>query len=115
MLVLLDNDVPYGLRRLLRPHACFHAKQWNWEALANGDLIRAAEERSFEVMVTADQSIVYQQNNEARKIALVQLSTPSWKRIRAAHELVLQAVEESTPGSFRRVEIPYLTVTKADD
>ena len=106
MLVLLDNDVPYGLRRLIRPHACFHVKQLDWSALQNGHLIRVAEGRRFEVMITADQNIVYQQNNENRTISLVVLSTTNWKRIRAAYEQIVASVEESSPGSYRFVEVP---------
>jgi hypothetical protein len=106
MLVLLDNDVPYGLRRLMRPHVCFHAKQLDWTTLANGLLIRAAEGRKFDVMITADQSIFYQQNNSLRTIALVQLSTPRWKSVQAACVQILEAVAASHPGSFQRIEIP---------
>ena len=105
MLVLLDNDVPYGLRRLIRPHACFHAKQLDWAALQNGQLLRAAEGRRFEVLITADQNMVYQQNNENRTISLVVLSTTNWKRIRIAYEQIMAAVEGSSPGSFKFIEI----------
>ncbi|MES2391065.1 MAG: hypothetical protein V4555_05460, partial [Acidobacteriota bacterium] len=74
--------------------------------LRNGLLISAAEGRHFEVLVTADQSIVKQQNNAKRKIAIVQLSTTRWLSIRSAHERILEAVEQAVPGSFQAVEIP---------
>jgi hypothetical protein len=105
MLVLLDNDVPYGLRRLIRPHACFHAKQMDWAALQNGHLLRAAEAREFKVLITADQNMYYQQNNKMRAIALVVLSTTNWKLIQAAYEQIVAAVEASSPGSFQYIEI----------
>lgn len=105
MLVLLDNDVPYGLRRLIRPHVCFHAKQLDWAALQNGYLLSAAEGRKFEVMITADQNMFYQQNNARRTIALVVLSTTNWKLIRAAYERILAAVEASSPGSYEYIKI----------
>lgn len=105
MLVLLDNDVPYGLRRLIRPHVCFHAKQLDWDGLQNGYLLKAAEGRKFEVMITADQSMFYQQNDKKRSIALVVLSTPNWKLIQAAYQQILVAVEASTPNSYTYIKI----------
>jgi hypothetical protein len=105
MLVLLDNDVPYGLRRLIRPHVCFHAKQLDWAGLQNGYLLKAAEGRNFQVMITADQSMFYQQNNKKRTISLVVLSTPNWKLIGAAYERILTAVEASTPNSYEYIKI----------
>jgi hypothetical protein len=106
MLVLLDNDVPYGLRRLMRPHVCFHAKQLDWMTLRNGLLTSAAEGRNFQVLITADQSMVNQQNNAKRRIGIVQLFTTRWKSIRLAYESILAAVENTTPGSFQSVDIP---------
>jgi hypothetical protein len=47
------------------------ARPRNWARLVNGDLLRAAEEAGFGVMVTADQSLEYQQNLKGRKLALV--------------------------------------------
>jgi hypothetical protein len=105
MLVLLDNDIPYGLRRLIRPHACFHAKQMDWTALQNGHLLRAAEGREFKVLITADQNMYYQQNNKMRAIALVVLSTTNWKLIQVAYEQIVAAVEASSPGSFQYLKI----------
>jgi hypothetical protein len=67
------------------------------------------------VPITADQSIFHQQNNATRVIALIQLSTPSWKRVRSAHALILAAVERATPGSFERVEIPAVSTEKDND
>jgi len=106
MLVLLDNDVPYGLRRLMRPHVCFHTKQLVWAALRNGLLIGAAEGRNFDVLVTADQNMIGQQNNAKRKIATVQLSTTRCLPVRAAYETVLATVERAIPGRFQEVSIP---------
>jgi len=44
-----------------------------WEEISNGELIDAAERAGFEVMVTTDKNIRYQQNLKGRKIALVVL------------------------------------------
>ena len=60
--------------------------------MRNGELLRAAEAAGFEVMVTTDMNLQYQQNLAERRIALVVLSTTSWPRIRAATDAVASAV-----------------------
>jgi hypothetical protein len=73
MLILFDNGTPRGLARFLTGHVVEEARARGWEELANGALIDAAEQAGFEVMVTTDKNIRYQQNLTARKIALVVL------------------------------------------
>ncbi len=53
-----------------------------WAALTNGELLAAAEGAGFDVMVSGDKNLVYQQNLAGRKLALVVLGTNSWKRIK---------------------------------
>ena len=53
-----------------------------WDSLANGELLTAAEAAGFEVMVTTDRNLAYQQNLSGRRIALVVLTTPAWPSIR---------------------------------
>jgi len=74
MLILFDNGTPRGLARFLTGHSVEEARARGWEELANGELIDAAEQAGFEVMVTTDKNIRYQQNLKVRKIALVCLS-----------------------------------------
>jgi hypothetical protein len=73
MLVLFDNGTPRGLARFLSSHTVEEARTRGWEELANGELIDAAEQAGFEVMVTMDKNIRYQQNLKSRGIALVVL------------------------------------------
>jgi hypothetical protein len=69
--VLLDHNVPVQLSRLLTGHDVFTTREMLWDLLENGDLLKAAEEAAFSIMVSCDQSIFYQQNNDIRRIALV--------------------------------------------
>ena len=71
MRILFDKNVPYPLLRYLAKHDVRTAEELGWARLVNGDLLRAAEEAGFGVMVTADQSLEYQQNLKGRKLALV--------------------------------------------
>lgn len=75
-----------------------------WDRLKNGALIKAAESAGFEVMVTSDKNIRYQQNLSDRKIALVILPSGRWPAVKAQLTEVVAAVDDAKPGSF--TEIP---------
>jgi hypothetical protein len=70
-------------------------------------LLAEAERAGFDVFVTADKNIQYQQNLSGRKIAVVVLSTPQWPLVRLHTAKVAEAVNEATPGSYVEVQIPY--------
>jgi len=71
VLVLFDNNIPRGLAQALKAHTVTEARARNWHLLKNGELLQAAEDAAFDVMVTSDKGIKYQQNLTGRKIALV--------------------------------------------
>lgn len=106
MLILLDNNVPRGLARALTNHTVIEARERGWATLKNGDLLTAAEEAGFEVLVTADRSIRYQQNLEGRKLAIVALGKGRWTLIRTHLAEIVAAVNAATPASFTQVDIP---------
>ena len=60
--VLFDKNIPWGIRRHLAGHTVRTTEDEGWSGLSNGDLLSAAEQAGFEVMLTADQRIRYQQN-----------------------------------------------------
>jgi hypothetical protein len=80
--ILLDQNAPLGLRRALRQYEVTHADELGWGRLRNGDLIRAAEEAGFVIMITCDRNVRYQQNLEGRRIILIELSGGGWPTIR---------------------------------
>ncbi|HKN72304.1 MAG TPA: hypothetical protein VJX30_14810 [Terriglobales bacterium] len=74
MLVLFDNGTPRTLARyLIDHHAVTEARARGWEQLENGDLLTVAEAAGFEVLVTTDKNLPYQQNLAGRKLAVVVL------------------------------------------
>jgi hypothetical protein len=77
--------------------------------LSNGDLLSEAEHAGFELLLTADNNMRYQQNLSGRKIILVVLSTPQWPRVRLHIEKIVAALNSVKPGSYLEVEIPYET------
>jgi hypothetical protein len=106
MLILFDHGTPRGIARFLLGHTVTRAKQRGWYALSNGDLLADAEQAGFDVLVTADKNIQYQQDLAGRRIALVVLSTPQWPLVRLHTEKIAAAVNAAIPGSFIEVQIP---------
>ncbi|MGA2416838.1 MAG: hypothetical protein ABSF59_20465 [Candidatus Sulfotelmatobacter sp.] len=74
--------------------------------LSNGDLLAEAERAGFEVFLTADKNIRYQQNFTGRKIAIMVLSTPQWPLVRWHTTKIVAAINAATPGSYLEVLIP---------
>jgi trans-aconitate methyltransferase len=107
MRVLFDQSAPAPLRRHLKAHTVTLAQERGWERLTNGDLLDAAEAAGFEVFVTADKSLPYQQNLTGRKIAIVVIGNAQWRVLRDRFNLVVSAVDAATPGSCVEVQIPH--------
>jgi len=107
MLILFDNNTPRGLARFLSGHFVEEARMRGWDQLANGELIVMAEQAGFEVMVTADKNIRYQQNLTARKIALVVLENSQWPMVRQVAEKIVLAINAARPGSYVEVDVPF--------
>ena len=72
-----------------------------WSRLKNGDLLAAAESNGFDVMVTADQNLVYQQNLKDRKIALLVLPSGRWPRVQPFLPQIIEALDVATTGSYQ--------------
>jgi hypothetical protein len=106
--ILFDKNVPYQLRLRLVGHEVRTAAEEGWDRLVNGDLLKAAEEEGFEVMVTADQSLEHQQNLKGRKLALVVLSTNHIGVLEDQPEKLMAAIDAVAESSYQfvRYELP---------
>jgi hypothetical protein len=105
MLILFDHVTPSGVARFLPGHTVTKAQDRGWDTLANGDLLSEAERAGFDVLLTADKNMRYQQNLTGRKIAIVVLSTPQWPVVRLHPERIAAAVNAAAPGSYTEVNI----------
>ncbi len=105
MLILFDHVTPSGIVRFLPGHSVTKAKQRGWDTLSNGDLLAEAERAGFDVLLTADKNMRYQQNLRGRRLALVVLSTPQWPVVRLHMERIAAAVNAATPGSYTEVDL----------
>jgi hypothetical protein len=105
MNVLLDECVPWPLAKHLPGHQCFSVCHCGWAGIKNGQLLALAEAR-FDLFITSDQNIEYQQNLKGRRIAILELSTNNLRRIITAIALMQAAVASIRPGEYHRLDIP---------
>ena len=106
MRVLFDQGTPVPLRHFLSHHEVATAYALGWAKLKNGELLSAAEANGFEVLVTTDSSLKYQQNLKLRRISIVVLSTTRWPRIQNAIVEAVRAVDVATKNNYTEVRIP---------
>ena len=105
MKILLDECVPWPMHRLLTNHTCTSVQAEGWSGIRNGDLIQRAE-GEFDLFITSDQNIRYQQNLAGRAIAILELSTNDLHRIQAAASLIEAAITDMHPAEFKQLGIP---------
>ena len=77
MKVLLDENLPHDLRHFLHMHQAFTVAYMRWKGLENGDLLARAAEDGFDVLLTKDTNLHYQQNLTELPIAVVVLRAAS--------------------------------------
>ena len=105
MKILFDQGTPVPLRKYLAEHSVATAYELGWHLFENGNLIAAADDAGFEVMVTTDQNLKYQQNLTGRDISIIILTSTSWPRIREHVAEILNALENLKPPSFIEIKI----------
>lgn len=104
MRILFDQGTPVPLREALTLHEVATAYERGWSTLKNGELLDAAEREGFDVFVTTDTRLRYQQNLAARRIAIVCLLATSWPRIARNVNAVVTAIDSCAPASY--IEVP---------
>jgi predicted nuclease of predicted toxin-antitoxin system len=105
MKILMDECVPWPMQRLLPNHSCTSVQAQGWSGIRNGDLLQRVE-AEFDLFITSDQNIRYQQNLAGRRIAILELSTNDLRRILAASALIEEAVGKLKPNDLKRLNIP---------
>ena len=103
MRILFDVNVPEPLRRYLTEHTVDTAREKGWVEVRNGNLLDNAEREGYEIMITADQSMRYQQNMTNRQIAVIVLLSNRWPRVQLRIEDIRTALDGMKPGEVREV------------
>lgn len=103
MRVLFDQGTPAPLRTFLTAHTTETAFERGWSELSNGELVTTAEREGFELMVTTDKNLQYQQNLTDRRIAILVLWTTRWPDLRVRVVEIIRAVDAIEPGEYREL------------
>jgi len=106
MRVLFEQATPVPIRFFLEGHTVSTAAHEGSDRLQNGELLSAAEAAAFDVLVTTDKNMRYQQNLAGRKIAVIVLGRQQWPEVRPHVHLVVAAINAATRGIYVEVEIP---------
>jgi hypothetical protein len=107
MRVLFDHGTPTGIAAILSGHEITEAIEGGWDRISNGELLKVAETEGFDILLTTDKRIRYQQNLTGRKLAIVVLGNSTWRVVRLYLDRISAAVNEATPGSYAEVDIPF--------
>ena len=105
MRILLDECVPRPFRNDLPGHEIIRVRQMGWSSVDNGDLLRLAE-TVFDVFLTVDQSLQYQQNLSGYQIAVIVIVTNDIRLValRPLAPLVLEVLQTIQIGDLVRIE-----------
>ena len=105
MRILFDQGTPVPLRRHLTRHVVDTAFERGWSALHNGELLDVAEQEGYDLLMTTDQNLRYQQHMADRQLAIIVLPSTSWPHIQLRIETIQAAVEGSTPAGYQEIAI----------
>ena len=105
MKILFDQGTPIGIRDVLTQHTVKTAYEQGWATLLNGELLNAAEQAGFDLFLTTDKNLVYQQNLSRRTIAIVVLNRSRWSLIRPMLPRIAGVVNSAAPGSYTLIEV----------
>jgi len=107
MRVLLDEQLPRHLAREIVGHDVRTVQQRGWAGLKNGELLRVAADAGFDVLVTADRNLQFQQNLSQSQLGIILLVAPSngLEHLRPLLPNLLAAIPRSRPVQLLRVEL----------
>lgn len=108
MRVLLDEQLPRQLARELIGHDIQTVQQQGWAGTKNGELLQRAQRAGYEVFVTADQNLEFQQNLAQSRLRVLVLVAPS----NALEDLlplvpgILAEIPTTQPGRISKIDTP---------
>jgi hypothetical protein len=83
---------------------CSSPQKCGWGGIKNGDLLKLAE-AEFDLFITSDQNLRYQQKLMGRKIAILELSTNDWNSIQSDIDLIRTAIAEMKSSDFIQYKV----------
>jgi hypothetical protein len=105
MRILFDQGTPVPLHRYLTSHVVDTAFERGWSTLHNGELLDVAEQEGYDLLMTTDQNLRYQQRLADRQLAIIVLLSTSWPRIQVRIDTIQAAVESITAGEYQEISL----------
>ena len=106
MRIIFDQGTPVPLRSHLKHHSIDTVYECGWSNLENGELLDSIEQQGYELLITTDQNLRFQQNLSKRTFAVLVLLTTSWPKIAPHVAAIGAAVDQMTPGEYREFPLP---------
>jgi predicted nuclease of predicted toxin-antitoxin system len=97
--ILIDESLPSALGKRLPMHQAITVQQRGWSGVKNGELLKRAS-REFEVLLTADKNMQFQQNMKKLDLAIVIFPTNHYKDVMNLVEDLMQVLETIQRGQF---------------
>jgi hypothetical protein len=97
--ILIDEGVPVQIRGALKGHSTLTVQEAGWSSFLNGELLAKAEGR-FDLFITADKNLKYQQNLSGRTLAILELSTNKRQMIETNFSKIAETIAKILTGDF---------------
>lgn len=105
MRILFDQGTPAPLRHNLSDHLVDTVFERGWSNLNNGELLDASEQDGYQLLISTDQNLRYQQDLSNRQLAIIVLLSTSWPRIQLRVDDIQAIVDETVPGGYIEISI----------
>jgi len=105
MRVLIDECLNWRLGRALTGHYAVSVQKMGWSGIRNGELLKLAVENGFDVFLTGDRNLCFQQDSTQFRIAVVVLEAEGiqlHKTLRLMPRL-LELLPELQPGKVAKI------------
>jgi len=102
--VLLDENLPRALLRVLSHHEVQTVDSMGWKGIKNGELLKLVEAQRFDVFLTGDKNLAMQHNLKGRRLTLLVMSAVNWPIIEPYLPAICKAVDEAQPETVGTVQ-----------
>lgn len=103
MKIILDENIPKALKRYLSSYEVTTVQEQGWAGIKNGELIARIDD-IYDVFITSDKNLRYQQNLVNRNIAIIELPTNRLKLLQRMTDKILDAIANSTSKTYIQLQ-----------
>ena len=103
--IILDENLAVRFRTHLSEFDVVTVRYQGWCGIQNGDLIRLIDD-SFDILITGDKNLRYQQNNTARKIAIIEVPSTQLQALLLIRDEIVKSIRAISPGDYVRISPP---------